>query len=153
MDRKSPESTTETFLLALGNREWGKMVEVSQRTWRSTREKPVEDIEVLLGWMDLIKFRVFCTYPVHHETLPKGTMVDAKCFVEYKLPSGETRERNVMIRLACEKEPHEPNLEEGTWGVNPISIRDASLTTEEKKPDKKPADPERILPTVHEGEK
>lgn len=147
---KNPEEVTEKFLLALGNREWDKMVEISQLTWRSTREKPVEDIEVLLGWMDLVKFRVFCTYPVHHDTLPKGTMVDAKCFVEYKMPSGDLHQRNVMIRLACEKAPHEPDAE-GTWGVNPISIREASLATEEKKPDEKPTVAERILPIGHEG--
>jgi hypothetical protein len=140
----------ETFLLALGNREWDKMVEVSQLTWRATRENPVEEVEAMLGWMNLVKFRIFCTYPVQHEILPKGTMVDAKCFVEYKLPTGETRERNVMIRLACEKAPHEPDAE-GTWGVNPISIREASLTTQEKKPDEKPTVAKRILPTGHEG--
>ncbi len=126
MDRKDPKSVMETFLLALGNKQWSAMVSVSQTTWRATRDNPVEEIEALLGWMNLMKFRVFAFYPVHHESIPKGTMLDAKCFVEYRTLAGKMEQRNVLIRLACESDTYKPDPK-GEWGVNPISMRDASL--------------------------
>ncbi len=134
MDRKDPKLVLETFLLALGNKQWDAMVSVSQTTWRSTRDNPVEEIEALLGWMDLMKFRVFAFYPVHHESIPKGAMLDAKCFVEYRTATGSLEQRNVLIRLACESDTYKPDPK-GEWGVNPISVRDESLSQkpEEKK--------------------
>lgn len=134
MDRKDPKSVLETFLLALGNRQWSAMVSVSQMTWRVNRDNPVKEIETLLGWMNLTKFRVFAFYPVYYESIPKGTMLDAKCFIEYGTPDGKSYlQRNVLIRLACESGTYKPDPE-GEWGVNPISMRDASFS---QKPEEK----------------
>lgn len=90
-----------------------EMFKHCQLTWAD--EKDAEPLRVLLNRKPL-KWRVQKTKRVG------PACQDLMVNVTYQTDHGKVKTKN-RVRLICERAPYSPGLD-GTWGVNPVSIRE-----------------------------
>ena len=117
MEENISEKTLFNFLECWKNRQFKKMIEFLQITWKSEHEKKGTDIkdllkESLFGFKELICFEIKAIQP-------QGIFVDIEVIIKYKFQE-KTFTKKIKPRIICETEPYQPS-EKGTWGVNPIS--------------------------------
>lgn len=103
------------------------MLSLCQPTWKAELEHPEDKLKEVLGPFPLKSFTVGATQKVNiaglqkKDIAPEGSIVDVEVELVRQGPRSLVHQ-SVLIRVICEKGPYEPDLD-GTWGVNPISIR------------------------------
>lgn len=103
------------------------MLLLCQATWKAELEHPEDKLKEVLGPFPLVSFEIGATEKVSLVGLqkmnvaPEGSIVDVEAEL-VRQGSRSTLHQSVLIRVVCEKKEYEPSLD-GTWGVNPASIR------------------------------
>jgi len=111
-----PEKALMGFLECWKKRNFKKMVQFVQITWKSDhierRNDPKEVLKNLYGNKKLIYFEI------KNRKKIQEVFVDIEAIIKYKLPGGIFT-RKIIARIICENGPYEAN-KYGIWGVNPI---------------------------------
>ena len=109
----SPERALAEYLNCWKQKDWNKMVEFTQKTWRSGKEHPEEHLADRYDLRNL----------VGAEITKKNVMGDNMVQVEAKVyffMGASPREEKITANLIRESAPYTPSST-GDWGVNPIS--------------------------------
>ena len=117
MNKNTPQEAATNFLKCWKKRNFKKMIEFTQLTWKSDKGESAKDfLENVYGFKRLIHFEILKekTPPEFSEAIVK----DIEIFIKYKL-SNEIRNKKITARAICESAPYEAN-KNGTWGINPI---------------------------------
>ena len=122
MIKKNQENTPEkallNFLECWKRKQFKKMIDFLQVTWKLEHEKRGTDIKDLLknsffGFKKLIYFEI--------KTIQtQGIFVDIETIIKYKIQE-KTFTKKIKPRIICEIGAYQPS-EKGTWGVNPIGV-------------------------------
>jgi len=115
------EEVLKAFLQGWIDKDYDKMFEHSQLTWKQGRD--VKQLQTLFSFVQLKSFKVIST----------GTLSSVARRFATELTLDEGTKVVSVINVICEAEPYKPRTY-GTWGVNPISVQNVV-----QKPVKKPA--------------
>ncbi len=111
----SPERAFAEYLNYWKQEDWDRMVEFTQKTWRSGRDDPVEDLRCYYDFKHLVGAEIT------KKTLVSVTCVDIEAKVYYCAFSATVpTEKKITARVIQESDPYTPSST-GDWGVNPIS--------------------------------
>lgn len=122
--------TMGMFCSAWRDKNWIKMAELSQLTWRRGRNKKdlAAAIHQRYAHRNLVEFVLLGEQLVISSVVPERTVVDLNVLLKYVSydPLTKALERTFQDRyiftVSCERSEYEPSID-GTWGVNPISMR------------------------------
>jgi len=106
---KKVKKAIEKFLTAWQEKNWAKMVECIQLTWRTFHEDSAEWLRNWFGLKDLKEWKITGI-----------KFVGEACrdiFVDIDYGRGVKR---IKARVICEKDAYKPTIK-GKWGVNPVS--------------------------------
>ena len=121
----TPEEVANAFCEAWVKREWTKMQDYLQLTWKEGKEDLIQELKDKLEARPLLSFAIVPdeTRKIQGPMLPDETMVDV---VIDGVMQGVRKEEGykLLIRVACETSPYQPAVG-GQWGVNPASVRTA----------------------------
>lgn len=124
----TPSNAVERFLQAWKDANWKGMADVSQGTWKTQKEDPVEVIQVLYSWITLHEFAVTGMRTVaEDDPSMAGVMADVSIYIRATFgydPKVMAEVGYFLLRTVCEADAYIPSPH-GIWGVNPSSIRRA----------------------------
>ncbi len=117
MNENTPKKTVINFLKCWQKRNFKKMIEFTQLTWKLEKGKDAKQfLRDFYGIKNLIYFDIL------KEKTPSGFEVgivkDIEIFIKYKLPNG-IQKKKITARIICEAGPYQAS-KDGTWGMNPI---------------------------------
>ena len=112
----SPERALAKYLNCWKQEDWDRMVDFTQKTWRSGRDDPVEDLRCYYD------FKYLVGAEITKKNIVSDTCVDVEAKVYYCAfsPTAIPTEKKITARVIRESEPYTPSSA-GNWGVNPIS--------------------------------
>lgn len=124
----TPSRAVEKFLQGWKDMKWSAMADVAQATWKAQRKDPAEIIQVLYHWITLHEFSVGGSRKVFEDD-PSMAEVMADVSIYIRATFGYDRKippqvGYYILRVVCETDAFKPAAD-GTWGVNPSSIRRA----------------------------
>ncbi len=108
----SAERAFAEFLTAWKDKDWDRMAEFSQITWRSAQNNPAEMLNSAYGFKDLLGAEIIKKSDV------SDVMVDITATIYYRI--AQVEKKSITARVIRETAPNKPSSE-GKWGVNPIS--------------------------------
>jgi len=109
----SAERAFAEFLTAWKDKDWDRMAEFTQITWRSNEENPAEMLNAVYGFKDLLGAEI-----IRKEEWGSDAAVKITATIYYRI--AQVEKKTITAMVICETAPYEPNPE-GKWGVNPIS--------------------------------
>ena len=109
----SPERALAEYLNCWKQKDWNRMVEFTQKTWRSGKEHPEEHLADRYDLRDLVGAEIT------KKGVMGGNMVQVEAKVYYFV-GAFLREEKITANLIRESAPYTPSST-GDWGVNPIS--------------------------------
>lgn len=112
MTPATPEQALTKFLEGWQAKQWSKMAEHTQKTWRHTTARAAEMLE---GWFGFRELKSFQLQGVSYES-PVCARVTA--VIKYRF--GDVVTKSITAMVIREKAPFRTDPE-GDWGVNPSS--------------------------------
>jgi len=110
----TPERVAAGFINAWGDRNWEGMVDYLQLSWVSKQRNPKKQVKGLYSLKKLKEAHI-----VKSKTIA-GFMVDITLEVRYTVAK-RSKTVNIIARIMKETAPYKPSIDEGQWGLNPIS--------------------------------
>lgn len=111
----TPERALAEYLNCWKQEDWDRMIEFTQKTWRSGEEDPAE---LLKDWYD---FKHLVGAEITKKTVVSDTCADVEAKVYYCAFSATVAtEKKITARVIRESAPYTPSST-GDWGVNPQS--------------------------------
>jgi len=110
----TPEACLIRYVLAWRARDWASMADQCQMTWRSVTIFPPDYLRARWAAFELID------YKIQGGVILTPTSHDLQLMIRYKYRKGDAVKR-MLARVIREAAPYRPS-EQGTWGVNPISL-------------------------------
>ena len=111
----TPERALAEYLNCWKQEDWDRMVEFTQKTWRSGKEDPTEHLK------DYYDFKHLVGAEITKKTVVSDTCADVEAKVYYCAFSATVAtEKKITARVIRESKPHTPSST-GDWGVNPVS--------------------------------
>ena len=116
----SAEWALAEFLVGWKARDWNRMYQVTQLTWRSSNDAQM--ISTLFGDKSLVGAEI--TNKSEADDLggipAPGAVVDFVVRISYQSIFGD-KTKDFDVRVICETAPYTADAG-GTWGVNPFSV-------------------------------
>lgn len=106
-----PERAMEGFMSAWKGRDWMRMYQLTQLTWRDAKQPG--DLSDMFAVKSLEAHRIVSSFPV------SDCRVNFLVEITYSLKGARVTER-IKASVICEAEPYKARSD-GEWGVNPIS--------------------------------
>jgi hypothetical protein len=133
----SPERAFAEFLASWKMKDWDRMVKFTQKTWRSGKDKAVEELQYKFEFQELLGAEIIGKESkiFEYPKLVEGrlevrkakdalTVVRAKIF--WSIDGLSVKEGIIRANVIRETAPYEPSVK-GEWGVNPDSIRKVAV--------------------------
>ncbi|MHC1583295.1 MAG: hypothetical protein ACXQTM_01465 [Methanosarcinales archaeon] len=109
----SPERAFAEFLISWQKKDWDRMVEATEITWRSGEKNPAEMLEAWYGFKDLLGAEIT------KQSINSDVSADITATVYYRFGS-KIEKKAITARVIREVAPYTPSSN-GEWGVNPVS--------------------------------
>lgn len=120
--RDTPERAVAGWIQTWESQKWGAMADYIQITWLSKQKNPQNEIRGLFFAKKLKEAHIIKSEKVC------GFIVDVKVRLRYSI-SHKSRVVEVNARVLRETAPYVPSVNEGKWGVNPVStLREVNPT-------------------------
>ena len=103
------------FLDCWRDREWYKMLEYTQISWKKLSKRPATRLKVIFGWAELKSYKMARAKKI------SDVCYDIKVEIRYPTIGGKYIDDTVTLRVICEIGYMKPDVE-GAWGVNPQSL-------------------------------
>ncbi|NIM59998.1 MAG: hypothetical protein GTO16_13820 [Candidatus Aminicenantes bacterium] len=111
---KEPFDVLDDYFNAWKDKDWQKMLDCCQVSWREGQPDPIGDLKHWHGYK-LIEA------DIQHMAILSAVSVQGKVRIKYHIARNVPKEIEVYPMLICEKAPLQPDPE-GEWGVNPLSM-------------------------------
>ena len=121
-NKGTPEQAVAGWLDSWERQKWGAMAEYLQVTWLSKQRNPQK------GLRDLFFAKKLKESHIKESTKVCGFIFDVKVRVRYTI-AHKSKVVEINARVLRETAPYVPCIDEGKWGVNPIStLREVNPT-------------------------
>ncbi len=112
----SYKTTAEVWLESYKQKDFVKMHELSQLSWKSKEQNSIKKIEDMFSGLELVSFDFL------KEEKHTYCFVTLEYMVKFRF-NKKLKKGIIRFNLVCEKEAYVTSFN-GTWGVNPISALD-----------------------------
>ena len=103
------------FLDCWRDREWYKMLEYTQISWKKLSKRPATRLKVIFGWAELKSYKMARAKKI------SDVCYDIKAEIRYRTIRRKYISEPIILRVICEKGYMKPDVN-GAWGVNPLSL-------------------------------
>lgn len=107
-ENNSAQKTLSEYVSAWKNKNWNKMASLTQLSWRNGTDDPEQ---MLSGAYDFMTIKGF---EIQNVTTKGSAMKEISYSLAYGIFDGEVKTENYKANVI---------FEQGSWGVNPISVR------------------------------